>query len=71
VPAAGVRVRVAGDPATAATAADGGWSYAFPPNQAAALVAVTAELPGGASLTQSGVQVIPRSTVVVPTFRFP
>jgi hypothetical protein len=70
VPAAGARVRVTGDPAEAVTAVDGGWTYAFPPDQTAALVNVTAELPGS-SLTQSGVQVNPRSTVVVPTFRFP
>lgn len=70
VPAAGARVRVAGDPAESPAVADGGWAYVFPLDQAAALVDVTAELPGGASLTQSGVQVIPRSTVVVPTFRF-
>lgn len=71
VPAADARVQVTGDPAAAATAADGGWTYSFPLNQAAAIVDVTAELPGGVSLTQSGVQVQPRSTVVVPTFRFP
>jgi hypothetical protein len=69
--AGGAVVEVVGDPGRAAVAPDGGWFYYFGLNQAAAAVDVRATLPGGQNLTENNVLVQPRSTVVVPTFRFP
>jgi hypothetical protein len=68
---AGAVVEVLGQPGSVAAASDGGWFYYFGLNQAAAAVVVRATLPGGQNLTENNVLVQPRSTVVVPTFRFP
>jgi len=67
---AGASIRVQGQPGVAATGTDGGWFYYFGINQAAAPVNVDAVLPDGQSLTRNNVQVLPRATVVVPTFQF-
>jgi hypothetical protein len=69
--AAGAAVEVLGRPGRASVGPDGGWFYYFGLNQAAAAVDVRATLPGGQNLTENNVPVQPRSTVVVPTFRFP
>jgi hypothetical protein len=66
----GATVRVSGYPSQTATAQDGSWFYYFDLNQAADTVSVTAVRPDGTHLTQSNVQVQPRATVVVPSFRF-
>jgi hypothetical protein len=63
-------VRVSGYPGRTTTRRDGSWFYYFGLNQMVDTVSVTAVLPDGRSLTQSNVQVQPRATVVVPTFRF-
>lgn len=69
--APGARVEVVGRAGAARAGADGGWFYFFGVNEGAGPVDVRATLPGGQSLTESNVQVQPRATVVVPTFRFP
>lgn len=63
------RVSVSGHPGATFTAADGSWFYYFGLAQGAEAVDVIAQLPGGAALTQSNVQVQPRALVVVPSFK--
>lgn len=67
---AGATLRVGGHPGGATTASDGSWFYFFGMDQPATTVNVTAVLPDGRSLSASNVQVQPRATVVVPSFRF-
>jgi hypothetical protein len=67
----GAVIQVSGHPESTMAARDGRWFYYFRLNQAADTVSITAILPDGRSQTQSNIQVQPRATVVVPTFRFP
>ena len=67
---AAATVRVDGYPGETVSAHDGSWFYYFGLNQGADVVNVTAQLPDGATLTQTNVQVQPRAIVVVPNFRF-
>ncbi len=64
-------VRVSGYPSHTMSSRDGSWFYHFGLNQSADTVRVTVVLPDGRSRTQTNIQVQPRATVVVPTFRFP
>ena len=67
---AGASVQVTGYAGRTQSANDGSWFYYFGLNQGADVVSVTAQLPDGPALTQTNVQVQPRSMVVVPSFRF-
>ncbi len=69
-PIAGAEVGVDGFPDAAHTGRDGSWFLYFGLNQPSATVRVTARLPDGRSLTQDGVLVQPRASVVTPSFRF-
>lgn len=64
------RVRVEGRTGEATSGEDGGWFYYLGLNQTAAMVTVAAVHPDGRVLMRSGVQVQPRSTVIVPPVRF-
>jgi hypothetical protein len=64
------RIEVSGFAEASSTDKSGRWWYYFGLNQPQATVQVTANLPDGRSLKQYHIQVRPRATVVVPTFRF-
>jgi hypothetical protein len=67
----GATIVVSGQPGSTTSDRIGNWFYYFNDlNQPATTVNVTVTLPDGRSLTQPNVQVQPRATVVVPTFRF-
>ncbi len=67
----GASISVSGRPARATTSDDGSWFYYLSLDQPAVSVDVTAALPTGQTLTANNVQVRPRATIIVDTFRFP
>ncbi len=64
----GATVKVAED--SVETDKDGKWFYYFDLNQGETMVNVVASLPDGGTPASKSVQVRPRSTIVVPTFKF-
>jgi len=67
---AGATLVVEGQPGESRTGDDGSWFYYFDPTQSASEVNVMAVLDDGRHLVRPAVEVRPRATVVVPTFRF-
>jgi hypothetical protein len=66
----GAAVTVAGHPGQATSGPDGVWTYVFPLLQDNETVSVRAVLPDGTELTQSGIGIKSRATILVPTFAF-
>lgn len=67
----GAVIRVSGHSGSGISDSDGDWYYYFLHSQENDVVSVTVQLPDGQTLTHSGLEVKPRTIVVVPTFQFP
>jgi hypothetical protein len=68
---AGGVIRVSGHPGSSISDSEGDWYYYFLHSQESEVVNVTAQLPNGQTLTHTGLEVKPRTIVVVPNFQFP
>jgi hypothetical protein len=66
----GAVIEIGAPPSKSKARGDGSWFYYFPLDQPASVVAVTARLPDGRSLTHSEIAVQPRITTPVPVFQF-
>jgi hypothetical protein len=71
LPAAGATVAVAGLAPTSTVGPDGGFVYLFPPTQPAALMTLTVTTRDGRVVSVPNIPVVPQSSTIVPTIRFP
>jgi hypothetical protein len=71
LPAAGASVAVAGLAPTSTVGPDGGFVYLFPTTQPAARVTLTVTARDGRVASVPNLSVVPQSTTIVPTIRFP